>query len=75
MRQGRRPAPSCAPDILQAIDPFKGQGNALPEVCMKLQKGSIAPEFTAKDFNGRDVSLSTLRGEGPVVLIFLRGFS
>ncbi len=42
---------------------------------MKLREGSIAPEFTAVDMEGKDVSLSDLRQDGSVVLVFLRGFS
>lgn len=42
---------------------------------MKQPIGSIAPEFTAKDIDDREVSLSGLKQEGPVVLVFLRGFS
>jgi peroxiredoxin len=42
---------------------------------MKLHEGSIAPEFTAADIEGKEVSLSDLRQDGSVVLVFLRGFS
>jgi len=42
---------------------------------MKLNIGSIAPEFTTKNIDGRGISLSRLHQEGPVVLVFLRGFS
>lgn len=41
---------------------------------MKLQSGFIAPEFTAKDIDDREISLSGLRQEGLIVLVFLRGF-
>jgi len=35
--------------------------------------GSMAPELTLPSAVGEEVSLSTLRGEAPVVLIFFRG--
>ncbi|HOO47388.1 MAG TPA: hypothetical protein PLM29_14215 [Deltaproteobacteria bacterium] len=42
---------------------------------MKLKIGSAAPEFTADDSNDMNRSLSGLIKDGPVVLVFLRGFS
>jgi len=39
-----------------------------------LKVGDAAPEFSAKDFDGNSVVLSELTGNGPVVLVFLRGF-
>lgn len=42
---------------------------------MKLNIGSIAPEFTASDSNGANTNLFSLIKKGPVVLVFLRGFS
>ena len=42
---------------------------------MKLPKGSMAPEFAARDINGTNINLSELIEKGPVVLVFLRGFS
>lgn len=42
---------------------------------MKLNIGSIAPEFAASDSNDINRNLSGLIKGGPVVLIFLRGFS
>ena len=41
---------------------------------MKLNIGSIAPEFDANDSNGIKINLSDLIKNGPVVLVFLRGF-
>lgn len=41
---------------------------------MKLNIGSIAPEFTAIDSNGIKINLSDLIQNGPIVLVFLRGF-
>lgn len=40
-----------------------------------LGTGVAAPDFDAVSFDGRKISLSALRKEGPVVLVFLRGFS
>ncbi len=40
-----------------------------------LEKGDEAPEFTASTYDGKDISLSKLEEAGPVVLIFIRGFS
>jgi peroxiredoxin len=42
---------------------------------MKLNIGSIAPEFAASDSNGIKINLSSLIKNGPAVLVFLRGFS
>jgi peroxiredoxin len=35
--------------------------------------GAEAPDFTLTAIDGREISLSSLRGK-PVVLVFLRGF-
>jgi len=37
--------------------------------------GMAAPEFEAVTHDGRKVTLSELRQQGPVMLVFLRGFS
>ena len=39
-----------------------------------LTIGDSAPEFNSVDFVGKPVKLSAALSEGPVVLIFLRGF-
>ncbi len=39
-----------------------------------LIKEEAAPEFNAVSFDGKKISLSQLRQEGPVILVFLRGF-
>jgi len=41
---------------------------------MKLNIGPIAPEFAARDSNGISINLFNLIKNGPVVLVFLRGF-
>ena len=40
-----------------------------------LEKGDEAPEFTANSYNGNSISLTKLQKAGPVVLVFIRGFS
>ncbi|MDD2316899.1 MAG: hypothetical protein PHD57_06085 [Desulfobacterales bacterium] len=40
-----------------------------------LATGMTAPEFEAISHDGRKINLSTLRQQGPVMLVFLRGFS
>jgi peroxiredoxin len=42
---------------------------------MKLNIGSIAPGFAASDHNGTKIYLVDLIKNGPVILVFLRGFS
>ena len=39
-----------------------------------LKVGDSAPDFKAKDFNGQSIDTKALRAEGPLVLVFLRGF-
>jgi peroxiredoxin len=38
-----------------------------------VKVGDKSFDFTLKDTEGQDVSLSTLLGDGPVVLTFYRG--
>jgi peroxiredoxin len=40
-----------------------------------ISAGVAAPGFEAVSYDGREISLSALREQGPVVLVFLRGFS
>jgi len=39
-----------------------------------LTNGASAPEFDAEIFDGHKISLFQLRQQGPVFLVFLRGF-
>jgi hypothetical protein len=39
-----------------------------------LAAGMAAPEFEAVSYDGRKITLSMLRQQGPVMLVFLRGF-
>jgi peroxiredoxin len=41
---------------------------------LPLSVGLAAPEFEAVSQEGRRISLAALRGQGPVMLVFLRGF-
>lgn len=36
--------------------------------------GEMAPEFTLKDTDGNEVSLSAVRAKSPTVLVFYRGY-
>ena len=40
-----------------------------------LATGMAAPEFEAVSYDGRKITLSALQQQGPVMLVFLRGFS
>lgn len=40
-----------------------------------LEKGDEAPQFTADTYHGTRISLTQLLKSGPVVLVFIRGFS
>lgn len=40
-----------------------------------LVTGMAAPEFEAISYDDREITLLTLRQQGPVMLVFLRGFS
>jgi peroxiredoxin len=42
---------------------------------MKLTVGADAPEFSAENCYGEVLKLSAQREKGPVILVFLRGFS
>ena len=39
-----------------------------------LITGMAAPEFEAMSYDGQKITLSALRQQGAVVLVFLRGF-
>ena len=47
--------------------------NQVPKPQIASAQGSMAPDFTLKDQDGRDFTLSSLRGT-PVLLIFYRGY-
>jgi hypothetical protein len=39
-----------------------------------LLAGALAPDFRAHSYDGREITLSVLCAQGPVALIFIRGF-
>ncbi len=41
----------------------------------KVKIDAEAPDFTLKDFTGREFNLSAFRGSKNVVLVFNRGFN
>lgn len=49
---------------------FTAGSETYPEI---LNQGRMAPDFTAVDQHGQQLSLAELRRKGPVVLIFYRG--
>jgi len=53
--------------------PLFGQTMRLPKPQKKFTAGETAPDFTLKDQDGRDLTLSSLRGN-PVLLVFYRGY-
>ena len=48
--------------------------DTLKEIPQGLEAGAIAPYFAATDQEGRAISLGNLAKEGPVVLLFYRGY-
>jgi hypothetical protein len=63
-------APQDAQQIMhRATEDLKNSG--IMDRVVKI--GDKAPDFTLKDTQGREVSLSKLLGDGPVVLTFYRG--
>jgi hypothetical protein len=63
-------APQEAQEIMhRATEDLKNSG--IMDHVVKI--GDKAPGFTLNDTQGREVSLSTLLGDGPVVLTFYRG--
>ena len=63
-------APQDAQEIMhRATEDLKNSG--IMDHVVKV--GDEAPDFTLKNTESQDVSLSTLLGDGPVVLTFYRG--
>jgi len=63
-------APQDAQEIMhRATEDLKNSG--IMDHVVKV--GDEAPDFTLKNTEGQDVSLSTLLGDGPVVLTFYQG--
>jgi peroxiredoxin Q/BCP len=53
---------------------FNFVGARVPSGATALRLGERAPDFTLSDSTGRPVTLSSLRGAKPVVLVFYRGY-
>ncbi len=51
------------------------ESETVAEKTKRLEIGSPAPDFTVDTFDGKTLALADLTGKGPVVLVFLRGFS
>lgn len=51
---------------------FGAQAQEAKSKTEPLKVGAVAPDFTLKDQNGRQVSLS--KAQKPVVLVFYRGY-
>ncbi len=60
-------------DTVATMDAATEQLRASGLVERSLAVGAPAPDFTLPDASGTEVTLSTLLGEGPVVLSFYRG--
>lgn len=54
------------------MGPVDGQ-ELSPTDIERVQVGAVAPDFTLASLNGPPVTLSSLRGEKNVVLVFYRG--
>ncbi len=50
-----------------------GAGHAEEEASGRVAVGQAAPDFTLPDLDGSDRTLSALRGEKEVLLVFFRG--
>jgi len=45
-----------------------------PTDVQRIKVGQPAPDFTLEDMDGKNITLSDLRGKKTVVLVFYRGF-
>lgn len=70
--QASKDAPKFTEHDLQVMEDAAAQlAAAMPEPGLKV--GAQAPDFTLKDAQGKDVTLSKLLKQGPVILTFYRG--
>ncbi len=58
--------------LIVALTPTPGQAAEAPQAD-RVQVGQAAPDFTLPDPDGDNNTLSTLRGEKNVLLVFFRG--
>ena len=64
---------SLSPGFAEAVDAFVGRLNEAEAGRDAPAIGDVLPDFVLPDQNGRFVSLSALRAQGPVIVAFLRG--
>ncbi len=48
--------------------------NLPPADLNRVKEGTLAPDFTLADLDGKPVTLSSFRGKKKVVLVFYRGY-
>ncbi len=48
--------------------------NLPPNDLNRVKEGTLAPDFTLEDLDGKPVTLSSFRGKKKVVLVFYRGY-
>lgn len=66
----QKQAPAAAQEIMhRATEDLKNSGI----LSRTVKVGDVAPDFTLKDAQGRDVALGELLDSGPVVIGFYRG--
>jgi len=58
---------------IDAASPLSYNPTTMPVDSETVALGAQAPDFTLTAIDGRELTLSKLRGK-PVVLVFLRGF-
>ena len=51
-----------------------GERDLPPADLDRVREGSLAPDFTLQDQDGKLVTLSSFRGKKKVVLVFYRGY-
>ena len=51
-----------------------GERDLPPADLDRVRKGSLAPDFTLQDQDGKLVTLTSFRGKKKVVLVFYRGY-
>ncbi len=61
------------PEIQDQMARHRGEVEASGIYDKAKKNGDKAPDFTLKDYRGKDVNLAGLLNEGPVVLMWYRG--
>ncbi len=57
-----------------ALGAAVGERDLPPADLDRVREGSLAPDFTLQDQDGKLVTLSSFRGKKKVVLVFYRGY-